>query len=129
MPIRCIVVTPERTELDRTVEELTLPMYDGELGVQKGRAAMIGRLGYGALKFQGPSGQERLFIDGGFAQVENDVVSVLTARAIKLESLDVDEARANLAAALEMPGSTPALQKLRSDAVNRARGVLRTARR
>jgi len=129
MSIRCIVVTPERTELDRTVEQLTLPMYDGELGVQKGRAAMIGRLGYGILKYQGDSGPERLFIDGGFAQVENDVVSVLTARATKVESIDVDQAKASLTKALEMPGSTPALQKLRSDALNRARGVLRTARR
>lgn len=129
MPIRCIVVTPERTELDRTVAELTLPMYDGELGVQKGRAAMIGRLGFGVLKYQGGAGPERLFIDGGFVQVENDVVSVLTARAIKVEALDVEDAKANLAAAVAMPGSTPALQKLRFDSVNRARGILRTTRR
>jgi F-type H+-transporting ATPase subunit epsilon len=129
MPIRCVVVTPERTEMDRVVEQLTLPMYDGELGVQKGRAAMIGRLGYGSLKFQGESGPERYFIDGGFAQVENDVVSILTARALKVESMDVEEAKKNLEAALDMPASTPATQKLKSDSVNRARGMLRTARR
>ena len=129
MPIRCIVVTPERTELDRTVEQLTLPMYDGEFGVQKGHAPMIGRLGYGMLRFQGESGPVRLYIDGGFAQVENDVVSVLTARAIKVETLDVEEAKTALATALELPGSTPALQKLRTDALTRARGMLRTARR
>ncbi|MGV3484086.1 MAG: F0F1 ATP synthase subunit epsilon [Planctomycetaceae bacterium] len=128
MPIRVIVVTPERTELDRTVEELTLPMYDGELGVQKGRAALIGRLGYGPLRFQGPAGPERYFIDGGFAQVENDLVSVLTARAIKAEAMNVDEAKTALDLALEMPGTTPALQKLRADALDRARGMLRTAR-
>lgn len=129
MPIRCIVVTPERTELDRTVEQLTLPMYDGELGVQKGRAAMIGRLGFGPLKFQGESGPERYFIDGGFAQVENDVVSILTARAIKVDLMNVDEAKKNLETALEMPASTLATQKLKADSVNRARGMLRTARR
>ncbi len=127
MPIRCIVVTPERTEIDRNVEQLTLPMYDGELGVQKGRAAMIGRLGYGALRFEGESGAEKYFIDGGFVQVENDVVSILTARAIKVESMNVDEAKAALEAALEMPGATPATQKLRSDALNRARGMVRTS--
>ena len=128
MPIRVIVVTPERTELDRTVDSLTLPMYDGELGVQPGRAALIGRLGYGPLRFEGDLGPERYFIDGGFAQVENDLVSVLTARATKVESMDVEEAKTALERALEMPGSTPALQKLRSDALARARGMLRTAR-
>ena len=36
MALRCIVVTPERTELDREAEFISLPMYDGELGVLKG---------------------------------------------------------------------------------------------
>ena len=129
MPIRCRVVTPERTELDRTVEQLTLPMYDGELGVQKGRAAMIGRLGFGTLKFEGEKGPERIYLDGGFVQVENDVVSILTARAIKVESLDVEEAKTTLTQSLEMPATSPVAQKLKADAVNRARGMLRTARR
>ena len=46
MALRCVVVTPERTELDREAEYVSLPMFDGELGVLKGRAPMIGRLGY-----------------------------------------------------------------------------------
>jgi len=129
MAIRCIVVTPERTELDRDVTQLTLPMYDGELGVQKGRAAMIGRLGFGSLKFPGDSGLAPLFIDGGFVQVENDTVSILTARAMPLGSLDVEDAKQKLTEALEMPSMTAPAQKLRADAVNRARGLLRTARR
>jgi F-type H+-transporting ATPase subunit epsilon len=129
MPIKCIVVTPERTEVDRTVDELTLPMFDGELGVQKGRAALIGRLGYGPLKLKVAGASERFFIDGGFVQVENDVVSILTARAIKVESMNVDDAKKNLDEALDMPSSSLATQKLRADAVNRARGMLRTARR
>ena len=33
MAIRCVVVTPERTELDREAESVVLPMFDGELGV------------------------------------------------------------------------------------------------
>ena len=52
MALRCIVVTPERTEIDREAEFISLPMYDGELGVLKGRAPMIGRLGFGTLRLQ-----------------------------------------------------------------------------
>ena len=33
MTLRCVVVTPERTELDREAEYVSLPMFDGELGV------------------------------------------------------------------------------------------------
>ncbi len=128
MAIRCIVVTPERTELDREVDQLVLPMYDGELGVMKGRAPLIGRLGFGQLRFSDDV-SDRYFIDGGFVQVENDVVSILTARAVKTDKLKADEIREELTKALEMPATSPAAQKLKADAVNRARGMLRTARR
>ena len=128
MAIRCLVVTPERTELDREASYVTLPMYDGELGVARGRAPLIGRLGYGLLKLQTEAGTQRLFIDGGFAQVEDDVVSVLTSRAIPAEQIDAAEAEQALAAAMEMPSNTPELRYIRDTAQLRARGQLRAAR-
>ncbi len=127
MPIRCVVVTPERTELDRVVDTVSLPMYDGELGVQRGRAAMIGRLGYGQLRLQTAAGAEKFFVDGGFAQVEKDVVSILTARAIPVGSLKSEEAKQSLVDALEMPAKTRQEQQIKTAAVARARGMLRTA--
>lgn len=129
MAIRCVVVTPERTELDRVASYVTLPMYDGELGIAPRRAAMIGRLGYGVLKLETDAGTERLFVDGGFAQVEDDVVSVLTSRALPVEQLDVAAAEEALEETLQMPGKTPELQEVRRAAQLRARGQLRAARR
>ena len=77
--LRCVVVTPEKTELDREADYISLPMDDGELGVLKGRAPMIGRLGFGTLRLQTAAGPERYYVDGGFAQVEDNVVNVLTS--------------------------------------------------
>lgn len=128
MSIRCVVVTPERTELDREADFVALPMYDGELGIQPGRAPMIGRLGYGVLRLQTSAGPQRYFVDGGFAQVESDVVSILTARAIVVDSLSVDSAARMLSDALELPSNTPELAKIKEAAVRRARGQLRAAR-
>ncbi|WDQ17577.1 F0F1 ATP synthase subunit epsilon [Rhodopirellula sp. P2] len=128
MSIRCVVVTPERTELDREADFVALPMFDGELGVQGGRAPMIGRLGYGVLRLQTVSGPERYFVDGGFAQVEDDVVNVLTSRAIPVDLLDNDEATKTLAEALDMPSSTPEQAQIKDAAVRRARGQLRASR-
>tara|TARA_A100001391_G_scaffold196710_1_gene175698 strand:- start:199 stop:585 length:387 start_codon:yes stop_codon:yes gene_type:complete len=128
MTIRCVVVTPERTELDREADFVALPMYDGELGVQTGRAPMIGRLGYGVLRLQTSEGAKRFFVDGGFAQVEANVVSILTARAIPVDWLSVDEANKALSDALELPSDTPALAKIKDTAVHRARGQLRASR-
>jgi F-type H+-transporting ATPase subunit epsilon len=128
MALRCVVVTPERTELDREAEYVSLPMFDGELGVLKGRAPLIGRLGYGTLRLQTAAGPERYYVDGGFAHVEDDVVNVLTGRAIPVDLLDGDEARDALDAAKEMPGSTPEESRLKDAAVRRARGQLRASR-
>ena len=128
MSIRCVVVTPERTELEREADFVALPMFDGELGVQTGRAPLIGRLGYGVLRLQTAAGPERYFVDGGFAQVEADVVSVLTARAIRVDLLDNDDASAALSSALAMPSDTPEQSQIKRTAVMRARGQLRASR-
>ena len=128
MAIRCVVVTPERTELDREAESVVLPMFDGELGIMKGRAAMIGRLGFGTLRLQTPSGPERYYVDGGFAQVEDDVVNILTSRAIAVDLLDSEEAVKALDEAQSMPSSTPEESQIKDTAVRRARGQVRSAR-
>lgn len=127
MPIRVVVVTPERTEVDRVVDSAVVPMYDGELGIQTGRAPLIGRLGYGEMRLQTAAGTEAFFIDGGFAQVENNVVSVLTARALPAKSISVEEAKSELTSVLESPSKSPEQQQLKAAAVMRARGKLRTA--
>jgi len=127
MSIRCIVVTPERTELERDADFVALPMFDGELGIQNGRAPMIGRLGFGVLRLQTAAGPERYFVDGGFAQVENDIVSVLTARAIPVDLLNSEEAQKKLDEALEMASATPEEASIKEEAVRRARGQLRAS--
>ena len=128
MAIRCIVVTPERTELDCEADSVTLPMYDGSLGVLPGRAPLIGRLGFGTLHLATAAGPQRFFVDGGFAQVEANVVSLLTSRSISVDLLDVGEAEKALEEAQEMPSTTPEQNQLKDTALRRARGQLRSAR-
>ncbi|OYP34700.1 F0F1 ATP synthase subunit epsilon [Rhodopirellula sp. MGV] len=128
MAIRCIVVTPERTELDTEATSVTLPMFDGSLGVLPNRAPMIGRLGYGKLELETSAGPQRFFVDGGFAQVEGNTVNLLTSRSIPVDLLDVGEAEKALAEALDMSARTPEQAQLRETAIRRARGQLRAAR-
>ncbi|TWT49703.1 ATP synthase epsilon chain, sodium ion specific [Rubripirellula amarantea] len=128
MAIRCIVVTPERTELDREADYVSLPMNDGELGVLKGRAPMIGRLGYGVLRLNTAAGPEKYYVDGGFAQVEDNEISILTGKLIPADLINGDEARAALETAREMSGSKPEEADAKNIAIARARGQLRASR-
>ena len=128
MILRCVVVTPERTELDRQPTYISLPMFDGELGVMNGRAPLIGRLGYGTLRLQTLAGPEKYYVDGGFAHVEDNVVNVLTARMVPVDLIDGDQARDALESALELPANTPEEAQLKDTAVRRARGQVRASR-
>jgi F-type H+-transporting ATPase subunit epsilon len=128
MAIRCIVVTPERTELDCEADSVNVPMFDGALGILPGRAPMIGRLGFGTLHLETAAGPQHYFVDGGFVQVEDNVVSLLTSRSISVDLLDVGDAEKALDEALSMPSKTPELMQLKETAVRRARGQLRSAR-
>jgi F-type H+-transporting ATPase subunit epsilon len=79
--LQCVIVTPEKAVVDETADMVVLPMIDGELGVQPGRAAVIGQLGKGELRLKRGAETKRWQIAGGFAQVRNDVITVLTTKA------------------------------------------------
>src|SRR3989440_11402415 len=125
--LHCVVVTPERMLLDEPAEFVALPMYDGELGVLPGRAPLIGRLGPGELRFQQRGAARRLFVDGGFAQVRSDVVTVLTPRAVQAGDIDPQAARQELTAAQAAVPKSPEEQDARRRAQQRARAMLRVA--
>lgn len=81
------VITPEQQVLETPAESVVLPAHDGELGVLPQRAPLMCELGIGQLRYtQGATGR-RLFIDGGFAQVFDDHVTVLTSRALPAEQV------------------------------------------
>jgi F-type H+-transporting ATPase subunit epsilon len=126
--VQCVVVTPERAVLDEPVDFVALPMYDGELGVLPGRAPLIGRLGFGELRTVKGGTTQRFYIDGGFAQVRANVVTVLTPRALKAEEISVSSAQQALEAA-QVPGKTAEAQETQLKAGERARAQLRLARR
>jgi F-type H+-transporting ATPase subunit epsilon len=126
--VRCVIVTPERAVLDAVCHFVSLPMFDGELGVLRGRAPLIGRLGAGELRVVRGEQTRRFFVDGGFAQVRANVVTVLTPRAVPAERLDPEAAAQELKAALT-PGRTPEEQEAHLKAQQRARAQLRLAQR
>jgi F-type H+-transporting ATPase subunit epsilon len=103
------------------VDFVAVPMYDGELGVLPGRAALIGRLGPGELRTRHGNETIRYFVDGGFAQVRNNIVTVLTPRALKAGEINRAAAEQALEAAKTAPGT--AEERLKAEA--RARAQLR----
>jgi F-type H+-transporting ATPase subunit epsilon len=126
--LQCVVVTPERAILDERADFVALPLYDGELGVLPGRAPLIGRLGYGELRIRRASTTQRFFVDGGFVQVRDNVVTVLTSRSMKAADIDPVAVKRTLEEAL-LPAGTPEARAERAKTQDRARSQLMVARR
>jgi F-type H+-transporting ATPase subunit epsilon len=80
--IHCTVITPERKVLDQSAEAVVIPAHDGEIGILVNRAALMCELGVGQLRCTSGGHVQRAFIDGGFAQVHDNNVIVLTSAAI-----------------------------------------------
>lgn len=127
--LTCTVVTPEETAVEETCSFVALPLYDGEKGVAANHAPMIGRLGYGELRIQTEKGPLRFYVDGGFVQIADNVVSILTNRAVPVEKLSADVIEKALQTATHEKGSTPEAMDAREKAMQQARAQLRMIRR
>jgi F-type H+-transporting ATPase subunit epsilon len=125
--LRCIVVTPEMTALDTPCEFVAVPLFDGEAGIAPGRAPLIGRLGYGELRVRSGTQTQRFYVDGGFVQVVDNLVTVLTNKAIAAGDLNPGVAQEQLDKALARHASGPVEMAVRARQMAQARGQLRVA--
>ena len=81
MPLNVSVISPEKTLFEGSVDSIVAPAYDGEVGILSGHAPMMTLLGKGTLRL-GPEGRAGRFnVEGGFLQVVDDAVRVVTERA------------------------------------------------
>jgi F-type H+-transporting ATPase subunit epsilon len=127
--LQCIVVTPEMTVIDTRADFVALPLYDGEAGVAPGRSPLIGRLGYGELRVRRGGDVLRYYVDGGFVQVADNVVSVLTNRAVPSDELNTRAAGEQLRTALARRAAGREEMAIRDRLISQARGQLRVASR
>ena len=122
--LTCIVVTPEETAFEQEAEFVALPLFDGEAGIAPAHSPLIGRLGFGEMRVRQGNQVERFYVDGGFVQVRDNVVSVLTNRAVPVAEVDAEQAREQLEQALKRKANTPELMDARDRLIAQARGQL-----
>ena len=127
--IKCVVVTPEETAIEETASFVVIPLFDGEVGIGADHSPMIGRLGYGELRLRQDGKVLRYYIDGGFVQVADNVVSVLTGRLVSADKLDTTKINEQLQEAQKKPANSEELLEIRDKAVAQARAQLRVAQR
>ena len=118
------VITPDRSVLETEATFCAFPAHDGEIGIQAHRAPLLVKLGVGWLRAESAEGTQRILVDGGFAQMVDNRLSVLTEYAQKPEELDPEQARADLAKAEELPAESDFEFAARQRALARARAAV-----
>lgn len=79
--LRVVVISPEATVFEGEADSVVAPAWDGKLGILRGHAPLMALLGAGELTVARGGATERFHVEGGFLQVVDDVVTVLSERA------------------------------------------------
>ena len=103
------LVTPERMALSEDAAQVVVPGVEGDFTVLPGHAPVISALRPGVIEVSLPdSSKTRIFVKGGFAEIDGDHLTVLAERAIDVAAMDaatiaaeLQTAEADLAAATD----------------------------
>ncbi len=119
------VVTPEAAVLDAEASFVALPAHDGEIGILRNRAPLLVKLDVGLLRAETAEGTTRLYVDGGFAEMVDNRLTVVTEDAKDPGELDREEAQRRLADAQAMTAGDSVAHSAREKALRRARVQLK----
>jgi F-type H+-transporting ATPase subunit epsilon len=93
MTLTVRVIAPDKTVWDSSAQEVILPSATGQLGILTGHAPLLTALDTGVMRVRPGKEWVNIALFGGFAEVEENEVTILVNGAEKGESIDKDTAR------------------------------------
>ncbi len=96
-PFHFDLVSPEKMVFSDEVEQVDVPGAEGDFGVLAHHAPLIAMLKPGILTIRGPGEARRIVVVGGFAEVNDQGLTVLADMAVPIDEFD----RASLASQIK----------------------------
>ncbi|MFS8885856.1 ATP synthase F1 subunit epsilon [Synechococcus sp. H70.2] len=129
MTLMVRVLTPDRIVWDAPAEEVILPATSGQLGILTNHAPLLTAIGNGVMRIKADGRWVAIAVMGGFAEVENNEVTVLVNRAERGEQVDKAAAQALLEKANQVLNTSTDKQELLQAKLEqqRARALLQAA--
>ena len=95
MPLQVELVSPERILYSGEAEMVIARTAGGDIAFLSGHAPFVGALGIGAVRIKpvGGVGEERAAVHGGFVEVKDDRVTILSDVAELASQIDAERAR------------------------------------
>ena len=128
MSLTLRVLAPDQSVFDGNADEVILPSTTGQLGILPGHVSLLTALDFGVLRVREGNGWKAIALQGGFAEVDADEVTVLVNAAelgstinAEAASKELDAATAALAKFEGQPSSTDKIKAQQELARTRAR--------
>lgn len=108
MTLTVRVISPDKTVWDSAADEVILPSTTGQLGVLTGHAPLLTALDVGVMRVRAQKEWQNIALMGGFAEVENNEVTILVNGAEAGSGIEKEKARVDFEAAQERFDNTSA---------------------
>jgi F-type H+-transporting ATPase subunit epsilon len=99
MSLKLKIIAPDKIVWDNPVDEVILPSQTGQLGILTNHAPLLTGLNIGVLQVRSSNKVTAIAIDRGYAEVENNEVTILVTQAELGSQVDVVKAEADKVAA------------------------------
>ena len=93
MALTVRVIAPDKTIWDAQAEEVILPSTTGQLGILSGHAPLLSALDIGVMRVRADKNWIPIVLMGGFAEVENNEVTILVNGAERGDTIDRETAK------------------------------------
>lgn len=120
--LQCLVVTPDRQVVDAPASFVVLTAHDGQIGILPERAPLVMGLSPGLLRIDRGTEKQYFFVAGGFAEVLDNRITVLTPHAVPAAEIDLERVDREMAEAEKLPMTTEPERQKRQAALAAARG-------
>lgn len=121
---RAAVISPEAQLLETDVTQVLIPAHDGMVGILTHRAPLLTRLGVGALRLDLPDGTgSRFLISGGYAQMRDNILTILTDEALPAEQVTPQLRTAAAAKLAALTGTDPSASAQRQTLQSRLAAI------
>ena len=96
MSLNVRVITPDKVVWDAVVEELILPSSTGQIGILSDHAPLLTALDIGVMRLKSDAGWSSIVVMEGFAEVEDNKITILSNGAEEGSTIDRSTAQAEL---------------------------------
>lgn len=95
------LVSPERELFAGEVDQVDIPGTEGDMGIYPNHAPVMAAIRTGAITVHVDGAETQYFVQGGFADVTPDGLTVLAEQAVPMGELTSDTLEADIAALTE----------------------------